>query len=147
MQGHSIYPKAIVKDAAKLDYALAALSKEAIKDVDIKRALRQIAKPLIAEMKARTPVDEGTLKKSLGIISGVRSKKGKPFILAGPRYYEPFKGYHAHLVEVGREQYKVNYAGVKMIYNAYNSKRQELQQDITKEVLRLLERKIKRLKL
>lgn len=144
MKGHSIYPRAIVKDADKLDYALASLGKSVLADRDIKQALKQIAKPLIQEMKDRTPVKSGTLRDSIGIITGVRSRKGKPFILVGPRYYEPFRGYHAHLVEVGRDVYNVNYEGVKMIFKAYNAKREQLQQDIMNEVLKFLERKIKR---
>jgi len=140
-----IFCKTIVTDDDKLDSALATLSKDAIKDADIKYALRKIAKPLIEEIQNRTPIKTRTLHDSIGVLKGIRSKKGKPFILVGPRYYEPYRGYHAHLVEVGSEKYDVSYEGFKMIFKAYQAKEKWMISNLADEMLKLMERKIKRL--
>tara|TARA_R100000231_G_scaffold139628_2_gene121783 strand:- start:8707 stop:9138 length:432 start_codon:yes stop_codon:yes gene_type:complete len=137
--------KTDIQNQEQIDFLLKVLQKDAIADRDIKAALRQLAKPLIETMKQKTPKKTGVLRKSIGVIKGVRSQKGRPFILVGPRYYSPFDGYHAHLVEVGREKYNVEYAGVKMIANAYAEKKDWIQQKLAIELVELLKRKVKRL--
>lgn len=134
-----------IQNQEQIDWLLKTLQKDAIADRDIKAALRKLAKPLIETMQEKTPVRTGQLRDSIGVIKGVRSKKGKPFILVGPRYYEPFGGYHAHLVEVGKEIYNVNYAGVKMIANAYAAKKDWIYNNLANELVELLQRKVKRL--
>lgn len=134
-----------IQNQEQIDWLLKVLQKDAIADRDIKFALRKLAKPLIEEMQERTPVRTGQLRDSIDIIKGVRSQKGKPFILVGPRYYEPFGGYHAHLVEVGKKLYNVEYEGVQMIAKAYAAKKDWIYQGLANELVELLQRKVKRL--
>jgi HK97 gp10 family phage protein len=79
-------------------------------------ALKEVAKFLRKEIKARVPVDEGTLKKNVGtwvkLLGKGRAgeKKGAPILQVGvysreraqrKRYYY---AYHAHLIEFGTKK-------------------------------------------
>jgi len=133
-----------IEGADEMNSLLKLLAKDAIEDRDIKAALKKLSGPVIEEIKSNTPIKTGTLYDSIGVIK-MRSKKGKPFILVGPRYYEPFRGYHGHLVEVGSEHYDVEYEGFKMITKAFAAKKDWVHKNLSKELIALLERRVKRL--
>lgn len=130
----------------ELDRILKDLSKNALKDADIKRGLKKLAKPFITDIRENINIVTKNLWKSIGIIKGIRHKKGRPIILVGPRYYGNFMGYHAHLVEVGRQQYDVKYEAQKNIEKAFNKNKTQTQEKLRKEILLLLDKKLKKLK-
>tara|TARA_R110000803_G_scaffold14673_8_gene40759 strand:- start:1925 stop:2359 length:435 start_codon:yes stop_codon:yes gene_type:complete len=142
----ALVPKISITGDHKIDQILKELGKEAIKDADIKQVLRKVARPLINDIKSRTPVDKGTLRKSIGIIKGLKGKKGKPFIIVGPRYYSPYKGFHAHLIEVGSEMYSVGYPGTKMIFQAFQGWKSGGYSIMKDQLIGLLEKKLNKLK-
>lgn len=141
----AIIPTTSITGDQKIDQILKALGKEAIKDADIKAVLRKVARPLINDIKSKTPVDEGNLKKSIGIIKGLKGKKGKPFVIVGPRYYSPYKGFHAHLIEAGSDIYNVGYPGTKMIFQAFQGWKSGGYSVMKNQLLGLLEKKLSKL--
>lgn len=130
----------------ELDKILKDLGTNALKDSAIKQGLRKIAKPIINDIRANINDVTRNLSKSIGIIRGVRSKKGQPYILVGPRYYGNFKGYHAHLVEVGDKEYNVEYDGRHNIERAYNKNKTQAISNLRKEIILLLDKKLQKLR-
>lgn len=130
----------------ELDRVLKELGQEAIKDSQIKQGLRKIAKPFITDIRSNINDVTKELSKSIGILKKIRSKKGKPFILVGPRYYGNFKGFHAHLVEVGKTFYDVEFDDQRNIERAYNKNKTKALADLNKEIVKLLDKKLKKLK-
>ena len=130
----------------ELDRVLKELGQEAIKDSQIKQGLRKIAKPFITDIRSNINDVTKDLSKSIGILKKIRSKKGKPFILVGPRYYGNFKGFHAHLVEVGKTFYDVEFDDQRNIERAYNKNKTKALADLNKEIVKLLDKKLKKLK-
>lgn len=131
----------------ELDNALRQLGKEAIRDSDLKRGMKKLAKPFIKDIKSNIHDVTKNLRKSIGIIRKTKSKKGSPYILIGPRYYGNFQGYHAHLVEAGRSFYNVNFDEQRNIERAYRKNKTQTTVKLKKLVLDNLNKKIKRLKL
>ena len=130
----------------ELDRALKDLGQNALKDSVIKQGLKKLAKPIINDIRSNINNVTKDLSKSIGVIKKVRSKKGRPFIIIGPRYYGSFKGFHAHLVEVGKETYDVEYEAKKNIEKAYNKNKTQTQEKLRKQILTLLDKKLKKLK-
>ena len=130
----------------ELDRILKDLGQNALKDSVIKQGLKKLAKPIINDIRSNINNVTKDLSKSIGVIKKVRSKKGRPFIIIGPRYYGSFKGFHAHLVEVGKETYDVEYEAKKNIEKAYNKNKTQTQEKLRKQILTLLDKKLKKLK-
>lgn len=139
-------PTTTITGDKELDRILKDLGQNSIKDSDIKRGLRRLAKPIINDIRSNINNVTKNLFKSIGVIKGVRSKKGKPFILVGPRYYGNFKGFHAHIVEVGKNYYDVEFEGRKNIQKAFEKNKTQTQEKLKKEILILLDKKLKKLK-
>jgi len=140
-----ITPSAKITGVKNISDLLKELGHDALKDSQIKQGLRKLAKPIIQSIKSKAPVDLGTLKKSIGVIKGLRSRKGKPFILIGPRYYAPWNGFHAHLQEVGKEVYDVPFEGQKMVFNAWSDNRNRTINDLEKLLMQMLQKKLNKL--
>jgi len=140
-----ITPSAKITGVKNISDLLKELGHDALKDSQIKQGLRKLAKPIIQSIKSKAPVDLGTLKKSIGVIKGLRSRKGKPFILIGPRYYSPWNGFHAHLQEVGKEVYDVPFEGQKMVFNAWSDNRNRTINDLEKLLMQMLQKKLNKL--
>jgi len=130
----------------KLEAILKELGQNAIKDSQLKQGLKKLAKPFINDIRSNINDVTKNLSKSIGVIKGIRSKKGMPFILIGPRYYGKYKGYHAHLVEVGHQVYDVKYEARKNIEKAYNKNKTQSHDKLKKLVMELLDKKLKKLK-
>jgi len=141
-----ITPLTTITGDKELDRVLKDLGQNALKDSVIKQGLRKLAKPIINDIRSNINNVTKDLSKSIGVIKKVRSKKGAPFILIGPRYYGSFKGFHAHLVEVGKETYDVEYEARKNIEKAYNKNKSQTQEKLRKEILNLLDKKLRKLK-
>tara|TARA_Y100001973_G_C5117952_1_gene291165 strand:- start:17 stop:445 length:429 start_codon:yes stop_codon:yes gene_type:complete len=141
-----ITPLTTITGDKELDRVLKDLGQNALKDSVIKQGLKKLAKPIIKDIRGNINNVTKDLSKSIGVIKKVRSKKGAPFILIGPRYYGSFKGFHAHLVEVGKETYDVEYEARKNIEKAYNKNKTQTQEKLRKEILTLLDKKLKKLK-
>ena len=141
-----ITPLTSITGDKELDRVLKELGQEAIKDSQIKQGLRKIAKPFIQDIRKNIHDVSKDLSKSIGILKKIRSKKGKPFILVGPRYYGSFKGYHAHLVEAGNTYYDVEFKDQRNIERAYNKNKTKALTDLNKEIVKLLDKKLKKLK-
>ncbi len=141
-----ITPTTSITGDKELDRILKDLGKNALKDSVIKQGLKKLAKPFINDIRGNINNVTKNLSKSIGIIKGIRSKKSVPFILIGPRYYGSNKGYHAHLVEVGDQVYDVEYEAQKNIEKAYNKNKTQTQSKLRKEILLLLDKKLKKLK-
>lgn len=142
----AIIPKFSLTGDKELDKLLNQLGREAIKDAEIKRTLKRLAKPLVEKIKSITPYDSGELEESFGIIRGLRGKKGKPFVLIGPRYYAPYKGFHAHWQEYGAEKYNVSYGGAKMIFKGFQSWKGSGYEEMKRELVGMLEKKLQKIK-
>ncbi len=73
---------------------------KAVSEKERKRLYKLAAKPLIAQAKANTPVDEGVLRKSIKVLP-LRTITDSIYV--GPRVRKGKKGdaHHAHLVEYG----------------------------------------------
>ena len=95
-----------------VDFEIEGL-KELAKDIDaltegfkrsmMRTALRGAARPVVKGAKARVPVDEGDLKRSLiAKVSVTRDGRGEARVIA--RTTKGFHGFHAHLVELGTSQ-------------------------------------------
>ena len=130
----------------KLEALLKELGQNAIKDSQLKQGLKKLAKPFINDIRGNINNVTKNLSKSIGVIKGIRSKKGAPFILIGPRYYGSFKGFHAHLVEVGDQVYDVEYEAQKNIEKAYNKNKTQSHDKLKKLVMELIDKKLKKLK-
>jgi uncharacterized protein (UPF0147 family) len=141
-----ITPLTSITGDKELDRVLKALGREAIKDSQIKQGLRKIAKPFIQDIRKNINDVTKNLSKSIGILKKIKSKKGKPFIIVGPRYYGSFKGYHAHLVEAGNTYYDVEFKDQRNIERAYNKNKTKALTDLNKEIVKLLDKKLKKLK-
>tara|TARA_R110001592_G_scaffold60398_1_gene183636 strand:+ start:6222 stop:6647 length:426 start_codon:yes stop_codon:yes gene_type:complete len=138
--------KATLEGDIELARLLKDLGQNAIKDSQIKQGLRHLAKPIIADLKKEVPYKTGNLSKSFGVIRGIKTKKGRPAVLIGPRYYEPYKGFHAHLVEVGNKEYDVTFDGSRDIYNVFMNNKTKTQNELEKLVIGLLEKKLAKLR-
>lgn len=139
-------PRVTITGDKELDKILKDLGQNALKDSVIKRGLVKIAKPIIQDIRRNINDVTKNLSKSIGRIKGVRTKKGRPYILIGPRYYGNFRGYHAHLVEVGKQFYDVEYEARKNIERAFNKNKTQTQAKLRKEILLLLDKKLKKLR-
>lgn len=139
-------PTTTITGDKELDRILKDLGQNALKDSVIKRGLVKISKPIIQDIRRNINDVTKNLSKSIGRIKGVRTKKGRPYILIGPRYYGNFKGYHAHLVEVGDQVYDVEYEARENILKAFNKNKTQTQAKLRKEILTLLDKKLKKLK-
>ena len=131
----------------ELDKALRELGKNAIKDSDIKRGMKKLAKPFIKDVRDNIHDVTGNLRRSIGIIRGTKGRRGSPYVLIGPRYYGNFKGYHAHLVEAGRTFYNVPFDEQRNIERAYRKNKTQTNEQLKKLILVNLNKKIKKLKL
>jgi len=138
--------KASITGDKEIDRLLRDLGQKSLKDADIKRGLKQIAKPLIKDIRGNINNVTGNLKKSIGVIKGIRGTKGKPFILVGARVYGNFKGFHAHLVEVGKENFDVDWTGRRFIEAAFNANKTQALSKVRDLMLKNLEKKLKKFK-
>jgi HK97 gp10 family phage protein len=132
----------------ELDKILKDLGQNALKDSQIKQALRKIAKPVIASLKSNVKNSvTGKLVKSMGIIPRIKSPKGKPFILVGSRYHTMEDGGHmVELVEFGSQYYDVSFEGHQIIRTTYQQHKTKTVAALRKELLLLLDKKLKKLK-
>ena len=117
-----------------------------MKDSQIKSALRKLAGPVIETMKqnVKNPIT-GQLQKSMGIIKNIRSKKGRPFILVGPRYYLKSIKHPVDIVEIGSELFDVEFEGQKFVKRTYEQHKTKLISQLRQELLNLLDKKLKKL--
>ena len=133
----------------ELDRILKDLGQNALKDSQVKQGLRKLAKPIIKTMKDEAKaIKKGTnqLSKSIGVIRRVKSKKGKPFILVGPRYYFAALKHPVNIVEFGSEKYDVEYEGKKFVQKTFDQHKTKLTINLRKLILELLNKKLKKLK-
>lgn len=130
----------------ELDRKLKDLGQNALKDSQIKSALRKLAGPVIETMKqnVKNPIT-GQLQKSMGIIKNIRSKKGRPFILVGPRYYLKSIKHPVDIVEIGSELFDVEFEGQKFVKRTYEQHKTKLISQLRQELLNLLDKKLKKL--
>jgi len=68
----------------------------------VRKAMREGAKVLLNEARARVPVRTGNLKKSLGI--NTRTKKGNIEMYVSPRKGGKYDGYYGLFVELGTKK-------------------------------------------
>lgn len=139
-------PKFSITGDKELDTILRGLGRDAIKDSEIKRALKKVAKPFIKDIRENINDVTGNLRKSIGVIKKVKSRKGRPYILVGPRYYGNFKGFHAHLVEYGRQQYDVGFDQQHNIKRAFEKNKTQALNEVNKHLITMLDKKLKKLK-
>ena len=142
-------PTTTITGDKELDRILKDLGQNALKDSQVKQGLRKLAKPVIQTMKEKAKAEKkGTrqLSRSIGVIRRVRSKKGRPFILVGPRYYFAALKHPVNVVEYGREKYDVEYEGKKFVEKTFNEHKTKLTKDLRNLILELLDKKLKKLK-
>tara|TARA_Y100001972_G_scaffold30620_1_gene37730 strand:+ start:928 stop:1365 length:438 start_codon:yes stop_codon:yes gene_type:complete len=142
-------PTTTITGDKELDKILKDLGQNALKDSQVKQGLRKLAKPIIKTMKDEAKAEKkGTkqLSKSIGIIRRVKSKKGKPFILVGPRYYFAALNHPVDIVEFGSEKYDVEYEGKKFVRKTFEQHKTKLTSDLRKLILELLNKKLRKLK-
>jgi len=142
-------PTTTITGDKELDKILKDLGQNALKDSQVKQGLRKLAKPIIKTMKDEAKAEKkGTkqLSKSIGIIRRVKSKKGKPFILVGPRYYFAALNHPVDIVEFGSERYDVEYEGKKFVRKTFEQHKTKLTSDLRKLILELLNKKLRKLK-
>lgn len=142
-------PTTTITGDKELDKILKDLGQNSLKDSQVKQGLRKLAKPVIKTMKDKAKAKvKGTkqLAKSIGVIRRVKSKKGKPFILVGPRYYFKALKHPVNVVEFGNEKYDVEYEGKKFVEKTFNEHKTKLTSDLKKLILELLEKKLRKLK-
>jgi HK97 gp10 family phage protein len=140
----------IITGDIELDRVLKDLGQNALKDSVIKQALRKLAKPVIQTMKKKSKAKkDGTkeLARSIGVIKKIKSKKGSPFILVGPRYYFAALNHPVDIVEFGSEKYDVEFEGKKFVEKTFNEHKTKLTSDLRKLILELLNKKLRKLKL
>ena len=140
-----IRPTASITGDKELDRLLRDLGDKALKDSVIKRGLKEIAKPIIADIRSNIHDVSKNLSRSVGVLRKIKSKKGRPFIMIGPRYYGNFKGYHAHLVEVGSKVYDVEYEAQHNIERAYNKNKTQALNKLNSVIMKQLNKKLKKL--
>jgi HK97 gp10 family phage protein len=130
----------------ELDRKLKDLGQNALKDSQIKSALRKLAGPVIETMKqnVKNPIT-GQLQKSMGIIKNIRSKKGRPFNLVGPRYYLKSIKHPVDIVEIGSQLFDVEFEGQKFVKRTYEQHKTKLISQLRQELLNLLDKKLKKL--
>ncbi len=141
-----ITPRVTITGDKELDRILKDLGQNALKDSQVKQGLRKLAKPIIKTMKDEAKAEKkGTkqLSKSIGVIRRVKSKKGKPFILVGPRYYFAALNHPVNIVEFGSEKYDVEYEGKKFVRKTFEQHKTKLTSDLRKLILELLNKKLK----
>ena len=141
-----IIPTTQITGDKQLDAILKDLGQNAIKDSVMKQGLKKLAKPFINDIRSNINDVTKNLSKSIGIIKGIRAPLGRHFIIIGPRYYDNYKGYHAHLVEVGKSVYNVEYSGQKMIKLAFDKNKTQTFFQLKSEIVKLLNKKLKKLK-
>ena len=144
-----ITPWVTITGDKELDRILKDLGQNALKDSQVKQGLRKLAKPIIKTMKDEAKAEKkGTkqLSKSIGVIRRVKSKKGKPFILVGPRYYFATLKHPVNIVEFGSEKYDVEYEGKKFVQKTFEQHKTKLTSDLRKLILELLNKKLKKLR-
>tara|TARA_R100001244_G_scaffold52832_2_gene45879 strand:+ start:2493 stop:2963 length:471 start_codon:yes stop_codon:yes gene_type:complete len=142
-----------------LERILKELGQSAIKDSQIKQGLRKIAKPIIRDMRSNAKGNgksTGALAKSIGFITGLRSRKGRPFVLVGPRYSkletpeeedkEATISTPADLVEFGSTMYDVKFEGKRFVQNTYEAHKTRALNELKNEILKLLQKKLNKLK-
>ena len=142
-------PTVTITGDKELDKILKDLGQNALKDSQVKQGLRKLAKPIIKTMRDEAKAEKkGTkqLSKSIGVIRRVKSKKGKPFILVGPRYYLAALNHPVDIVEFGSEKYDVEYEGKKFVRKTFEQHKTKLTSDLRKLILELLNKKLKKLK-
>lgn len=144
-------PTTSITGDKELDRILNQLGNKALKDSVIKQGLRKLAKPVIQTMKQKAKAKDTfkatkKLAKSIGVIRGVKSKKGRPFILVGPRYYTQEGVYYFNMVEFGNEKYDVEFEGKKYVEKTFNQHKTKLTSELRKLILELLNKKLKKLK-
>tara|TARA_R100000655_G_scaffold40612_2_gene76391 strand:+ start:1045 stop:1485 length:441 start_codon:yes stop_codon:yes gene_type:complete len=133
-----------LEGANELQKMLNDLGQEAIKDSQIKQGLRKLAKPFIEDIRFLINDVTKNLSRSIGIIKGVKTKRGRPYILIGPRYYGNYKGYHAHLVEEGKEYYDVTFDAQRNIERAFDKNKTQTIEKLKSEIVNILDKKIKK---
>ena len=141
-----IIPTTQITGDKQLDAILKDLGQNAIKDSVMKQGLKKLAKPFINDIRSNINDVTKNLSKSIGIIKGIRAPKGRPFVIIGPRYSDNYMGYHAHLVEVGKSVYNVEYSGQKMIKLAFDKNKTQTFFQLKSEIVKLLNKKLKKLK-
>jgi len=141
-----LIPKFSITGDKELDTILRGLGRDAIKDSEIKRALKKVAKPLIQDIRKNINNVTGNLGKSIGVIKKIKSRKGRPFILVGPRYYGNFNGYHAHLVEVGKQNYDVSFDEQHNIKRAFEKNKTKALNEVNQHLITMLNKKLNKLK-
>tara|TARA_R110000782_G_scaffold47242_1_gene103998 strand:+ start:1007 stop:1477 length:471 start_codon:yes stop_codon:yes gene_type:complete len=153
-----IIPKAQIIGAKSLERLLKDLGQSAIKDSQIKQGLRKIGKPIIREMRSNAKgkgKSTGALAKSIGFITGIRSKKGKPFVLIGPRYSkletpgiedkEATISTPADLIEYGSTMYDVKFEGKRFVQKTFDSHKTKALSELRNEIIKLLSKKLDKL--
>ena len=141
--------KASITGDKEIDRLLRDLGQKSLKDSVIKQGLRKLAKPVIKSMKTNAKAKDKhkatkKLAKSIGIIRNVKSKKGRPFILVGPRYYTQEGVYYFNMVEYGKEKYDVEFEGKKYVRNTFEEHKTKLIIDLRKLIIELLTKKLKK---
>ena len=56
-------------------------------------------------------------------------------ILIGPRYYKPWNGFHAHLQEVGKEEYNVPFKATEFVQKSFKQHRYQIGNGIKKVLI------------
>lgn len=86
--------------AASLDKLLEGLPKKVANKI-LRDALRKAGKIVQAEAKARAPVDEGELKRSITVRKGKRKRKGSQSVVIFPDQNKFKDDFHGPYVEYG----------------------------------------------
>ena len=144
-----ITPLTTITGDKELDRVLKDLGQNALKDSVIKQGLKKLAKPVIETMKNKSEAKkDGTnqLARSIGVIKKIKSKKGSPFILVGPRYYLKTLKHPVDIVEFGSEKFDVDFEGKKFVEKTFNEHKTKLTSDLRKLILELLNKKLRKLK-
>lgn len=92
---------ALQTDARKLMRQLHRLGPK-IEGKVSRRAVSAGATPILRAMKDEVPIDQGTLKASLGKKTKLYKRSGTAIAMTGPRIKGGQSGYHGHLIENGK---------------------------------------------
>lgn len=68
---------------------------------DLYEGLKQASQPIIDSAQSKVNVRTGNLRASIGFIERRKTAYYKSVVLIGPRTYNRWAGFHAHLVEYG----------------------------------------------
>jgi len=68
---------------------------------ELYEGLKQASQPIIDSAQSKINVRTGNLRASIGFIERRKTAYYKNVVLIGPRTYNRWAGYHAHLVEYG----------------------------------------------